>query len=160
MDALSHQYRIPRVMNQRAACGNAMPGYREGNAIYTPAILYGLNPETDFMLLTLVSRLGHVVESQWFERTITVLIVLNAITLGLETIPGLEPEQLNTLIWLDRIFLSIFCVELGARMLVFRQRFFHDPWRIFDLIIVSIALLPATGAFSVLRALRVLRVYV
>ena len=43
-------------------------------------------------------------------------------------------------------------------MIVYKKRFFHDPWRIFDIVVVSIALLPATGAFAVLRALRVLRV--
>src|SRR3546814_12044081 len=33
-----------------------------------------------------------------------------------------------------------------------------DPWNLFDLAIVTIALLPATGSLSVLRALRILRV--
>jgi len=33
-----------------------------------------------------------------------------------------------------------------------------DPWNLFDLVIVTIALLPATGSLSVLRALRILRV--
>ena len=32
--------------------------------------------------------------------------------------------------------------------------FFKDPWCVFDLIVISIALVPATGSLSVLRALR------
>jgi voltage-gated sodium channel len=36
--------------------------------------------------------------------------------------------------------------------------FFRDPWSVFDLVVVGIALVPATETFSVLRALRVLRV--
>ena len=106
----------------------------------------------------LVSRLNHAVESQWFDRLITIVIFLNAITLGLETIPNLEPQNLSVLIALDRIFLVVFCVEIGARMIVHQRRFFHDSWRIFDFIVVSIALLPTSGAFAVLRAFRVLRV--
>ena len=44
------------------------------------------------------------------------------------------------------------------RSFVYRSRFFRDPWRVFDFVVVGIALIPASGAFSVLRTLRVLRV--
>ena len=37
---------------------------------------------------------------------------------------------------------------------MYRSRFFHDAWRVFDVPIVGIAVMPATGVFSVLRALR------
>lgn len=103
-------------------------------------------------------RLERVVESRGFDRAITIIIVLNAITLGLETIRNLDPLSLRLLIILDRIFLTIFCLEIAARIVVYQRRFFHDAWRIFDFVVVSVALLPATGAFAVLRALRVLRV--
>jgi voltage-gated sodium channel len=43
-------------------------------------------------------------------------------------------------------------------MAVYRTHFFRDPWRVFDLVVVAIALMPATGSLSVLRALRILRV--
>jgi voltage-gated sodium channel len=45
-----------------------------------------------------------------------------------------------------------------ARLVAWRLDFFRDPWRIFDLLVVGVALLPATGNLSVLRALRILRV--
>jgi voltage-gated sodium channel len=45
-----------------------------------------------------------------------------------------------------------------ARLLAWRLDFFRDPWRIFDLVVVGVALIPATGSLSVLRALRILRV--
>ena len=54
--------------------------------------------------------------------------------------------------------LTIFVLELLARMVVFRAAFFRDPWSLFDLLVVGIALVPATGSLSVLRALRVLRI--
>jgi voltage-gated sodium channel len=62
------------------------------------------------------------------------------------------------LIAVDRLVMSVFVVEIAARLLVRRLSFFRDPWNVFDFLVVAIAALPATGSFSVLRALRVLRV--
>jgi voltage-gated sodium channel len=59
---------------------------------------------------------------------------------------------------IDRAVLTIFVVELAARIFVFRASFFRDPWSLFDLFVVGIALVPATGSLSVLRALRILRI--
>jgi voltage-gated sodium channel len=92
------------------------------------------------------------------ERIILGLIVFNAITLGLETSAELMDRYGDLLHAIDRAVLGIFVVELAARMLAFRLRFFRDPWSWFDLFVVGIALVPATGVLSVLRALRVLRV--
>ncbi|MFF1608014.1 ion transporter [Amycolatopsis sp. NPDC058278] len=40
----------------------------------------------------------------------------------------------------------------------YRGSFFRDNWNVFDLLVVGIAVIPATGPFAVLRSLRVLRV--
>src|SRR5690606_16226770 len=53
--------------------------------------------------------------------------------------------------------LAIFVVELLLRLYAYRASFFRDPWSIFDLVVVAIALIPASGPFAVLRALRILR---
>ena len=45
-----------------------------------------------------------------------------------------------------------------VRLVVHRGAFFRDPWSLFDLAVVAIALVPASGPFAILRALRVLRV--
>lgn len=104
-----------------------------------------------------MDRLAAIVDSPKLERFIIVLIVLNAITLGLETSAGIMAKYGSVLHVIDTIFLWIFVAELAARMAVKRGAFFRDPWSIFDLIVVGIALLPASGSLSVLRALRVLR---
>lgn len=104
-----------------------------------------------------MERLKTIVDSPQLERFVIVLIVLNAITLGLETSAGIMAEYGRVLHVIDTIFLWIFVAEIAARMVVKRGAFFRDPWSIFDLIVVGIALLPATGSLSVLRALRVLR---
>ena len=49
-------------------------------------------------------------------------------------------------------------VELALRFYVLRLAFFRDPWRIFDLVVVGLALIPASGPLSILRAFRILRV--
>ena len=87
-----------------------------------------------------------------------VLIVINSITLGLETNPDVMNAIGPVLVFLDRAILAVFTLEVLLRLFVYRTAFFKDPWRIFDLSIVTIALIPATGNLSVLRALRILRV--
>ncbi|MGB5706976.1 MAG: ion transporter [Arenicellales bacterium] len=105
-----------------------------------------------------MKSLKSLIESTRFETIIMLVIIVNAITLGLETNSEIMRQHGVWLVPLDRIILGIFILELTARLLVYRFDFWRDPWRIFDLTVVSIALLPAGGSFSVLRALRVLRV--
>ena len=107
---------------------------------------------------TMRQRLKALTESAWFDRTITFIILVNAISLGLETSPALMGRFGALLRAVDTAALAVFVLELLARMYVHRGRFFHDPWRVFDFFVVGIALMPAAGAFAVLRALRVLRV--
>jgi len=97
------------------------------------------------------------IESKGFENFIVAIITINAVTLGLETIQSFPQHVHQLLIYSDRIFLSIFTIELVVKILVYRMGFFKDPWRVFDLVVVGISLLPASGPFSVIRALRVLR---
>jgi voltage-gated sodium channel len=89
---------------------------------------------------------------------VTGLILLNAVTLGLETSDALMERWGGALHALDLALLYLFTAELALRLFAHRARFFRDPWSLFDLVVVGIAWMPATGALSVLRALRVLRV--
>jgi len=103
-------------------------------------------------------RARTLLESPRFERSITALILLNAVTLGIETSPLITAHMGDLLHGFDRIVLAVFVVELALRGFVHRGRFFRDPWRVFDLLVVGIAVIPAGSAFTVLRSLRVLRV--
>ena len=89
---------------------------------------------------------------------ITILILINAITLGLETDAEILSDFGAALNWIDRIILVIFSVELAFKFYVYRLNFFRSGWNIFDLAIVGIAWLPTSGALTVLRTLRILRV--
>jgi voltage-gated sodium channel len=99
----------------------------------------------------LVSRTG-------FQRFIIGVIVFNAITLGFETSPAIVAKFGGVLHLADRVALAIFVVEILLRIYAYGWSFFKDSWNIFDLVIIAIAVVPATGEFSVLRSLRILRV--
>lgn len=103
------------------------------------------------------ARLAELVRHPRFEHSIIALIAVNAVILGLETAPEVMASAGAFLTTLDRIILAVFVVELALRMAAFGWRFFRDPWSVFDLTVVAIALMPAAGPFAVLRALRALR---
>ena len=107
--------------------------------------------------MNLRTRATALVQSAGFERFIITVIVINAIGLGVETSPGAMATVGGVVSWLDTIALSIFVVELAIKLFAYRLAFFKSGWNIFDLAIVSAALVPAGAQFSVLRALRILR---
>lgn len=103
-------------------------------------------------------RLIAVVEGPRVESVIIVLIVINAISLGMETSATIMTNWGGIIHVADKLILSVFVIEIALRIIGRGWRFFKDPWGVFDFFVVAIALVPATGQFSVLRALRVLRV--
>jgi len=107
------------------------------------------------MPLTLVSN---VLNSASFGRFIIFVILVNAVTLGLETSETIMSRFGGLIVFLDKICLTIFVVEIIAKLAVRRLAFFRSGWSVFDLIIVTLALVPGSQAISVLRALRILRV--
>ena len=92
------------------------------------------------------------------SRFIIAVILINAVTLGLETFPEVMSRAGPMILAVDRLCLGIFVVELALRLYALGLRFFRSGWNVFDFVIVGISLLPATGGFSVLRAMRILRV--
>jgi len=99
-----------------------------------------------------------LIESNRFTQFITALILVNAVTLGLETSQNIMASHGPWLLLLDRSILAVFCIEIALKLYVYRLSFFKSGWNIFDLSIVAISLIPATGALSVMRAFRILRV--
>lgn len=100
------------------------------------------------------SFMGH----DWIQHGLVFLILLNAAILGLETNNDLMQDWGEALHWLDHGILAIFMAEIVVLIAARRWHYFSDPWCVFDFIVVGIALIPASGSLSVLRALRVLRV--
>jgi len=106
----------------------------------------------------LQARIRRYLERPRIQQFIMLLIVINAIILGLETVPAAMAQYGPLLIALDQLILGVFVVEILLRIYAHRLRFFRDPWSLFDFTVVAIALVPASGPLAVLRALRILRV--
>jgi len=106
---------------------------------------------------SLRARIEAFVDHPRVQALVIAAIVVNAVTLGLETMPEVMARIGGLLHTIDRIILGIFVVEVGLKLVATGTRFFRSGWNVFDFLIVAIALVPAAGPFAVLRTLRVLR---
>ena len=108
--------------------------------------------------MSMRDRIGILIESDKVQISITGLILINAIVLGLETSPSVVLSYGNLLSLLDTVILAVFIIEIAIKMVYRGLGFFKNGWNVFDFLVVSIALIPASGPFAVVRALRILRV--
>ncbi|MDJ0957303.1 MAG: ion transporter [Arenicellales bacterium] len=103
-----------------------------------------------------------IVTNPWFDRTIIVLILLNAVVLGLETSPELVSRYGDTMILINQLVLAVFVLEAVMKITAVAPRFglyFGDGWNLFDFTIVVLSLIPATGEFAMIaRLARLMRV--
>ncbi len=104
------------------------------------------------------ARIRRLVEHQTFQKSIMILIVINAFTLGAETSPTVMGLIGSELLAFDKVVIVVFCVELLLRIYAHGLSFFRGAWNIFDFVVVAITLAPSNDSLAVLRSLRVLRV--
>lgn len=102
--------------------------------------------------------LARRVESPVMQLGIIVLILLNAVVLGLETSAVWRTRWGSWLEAIDQLCLTAFVLEVGLKMVAYRGAFWRNGWNGFDAVVIGIALVPEAGAWAVLRSLRVLRV--
>jgi voltage-gated sodium channel len=98
-----------------------------------------------------------LVESNWFKNAVMGVIIFIAITLGMSTSNYLMERIGGILSVVDNIVLTIFVTELLLKFYAYRLSFFRSAWNIFDLLVVSLGLLPSQEGLSALRGLRVIR---
>jgi voltage-gated sodium channel len=103
--------------------------------------------------------LSKIVYSSAFEVAIAFVILVNAISLGLLTMPGISDDARTTFEALDKYALYVYAVELVLRLISYGKKpweFFRRGWNIFDFLIVALS--PVfSGQVMVLRLLRLLR---
>jgi voltage-gated sodium channel len=103
-----------------------------------------------------------IVDAPTFQLAITLVIVFAGVLVGLETDGELVARHGGVLHALDRIVLAIFVGEIAIKVVAegrAPQRYFRDPWNVFDFVIVVLCFLPMEGQYvTVLRLLRLLRV--
>jgi len=105
------------------------------------------------------ASVGHWVESKTVQGFVIITIILNAAVLGLETSKAMMDRMGFWLVLIDKICLGVFVVEIVLKLFAYRIGFWRNGWNVFDFFVVAVALIPDAGAWSVLRALRVLRVF-
>ncbi len=104
-----------------------------------------------------------ITKNKTFNVFIFVLILLSAIIIGIESYPEIASKHTFILVFLDKLIISCFVLEIGLKIVSNGKRpwdFFSDPWNVFDFVIVAICLIPVvdTHFFAVFRILRVLRI--
>lgn len=115
-----------------------------------------------------------MVDSKWFEWTAGAIILLNMITIGLETEVSLRSAE-GVMIFtnLERVFLAIYTLELVVRFIAGGRASIRDPWWLLDFILVAVGVValviaPTLGSIAqqdfggmesllIMRGLRLLR---
>src|SRR5918999_725082 len=106
------------------------------------------------------NRIDLITESRLFRQTVTILILVNAIIVGLETYPEVRARYGEILNLADSTILYLFVLELILRFLAVTPHytFFRSVWNIFDLVIVGAGFLPSSEFITVARLFRIFRV--
>ncbi|MBU3030994.1 ion transporter [Paracoccus marinaquae] len=102
-------------------------------------------------------RVDRFLHGRTVQHVITGVILFNAVILGLETSASVMARVGPLILFLDGLCLTIFVVEIAAKLFARGLNFFRDGWNVFDFLVVGIAVVPAGKGLSVLRALRILR---
>ncbi len=103
--------------------------------------------------------LSRIVYSSPFELFIAFVILVNAISLALLTMPGADPGTKDFYEQLDSFAFYIYIIELILRLISYGTKpweFFKRSWNIFDFCIIALSPIFA-GQLIVLRLLRLLR---
>ncbi len=112
-----------------------------------------------------------------FEYLVLILIVVNTISLGMETSRAIVEQHGRLLVLVDQVCLLVFLIEIGIKFIAFNREFFAERrvdektgkpslhanyWNIFDLTIILISLIaslsysPLLRTFSIFRSIRVI----
>lgn len=107
-----------------------------------------------------IKWLARIVYSSQFELVIAFIILVNAVSLALLTMPNIEPAVKDTLTQLDVFALYVYLAELTIRIISYGKKpweFFRQGWNIFDFLIVILSFGIFSGQTIILRLLRIFR---
>jgi voltage-gated sodium channel len=108
--------------------------------------------------------LAKVVYSSPFELAISAVIIINAISLAVLTMPNLDAETIQIANTVDAIAFGIYVLELVLRMVSYGKKpwtFFKEGWNVFDFIVVGLSpfFQGQTAVIRLLRLLRLVRIF-
>jgi len=103
-----------------------------------------------------------IVASSWFDPLMLMVIVANAVVLGLETYDSINASAGAFLHTANDVMLGIFVVELGIRMVAHGRDlggFFRSGWNVFDFVVIAASFTPGIREnATLLRVIRLLRI--
>jgi len=108
-----------------------------------------------------IKWLTNIVYSSPFELFIAFVILVNATSLAILTMPELDETVRRACEQIDLVCFAIYAVELLMRILSYGKRpwdFFKTGWNVFDFIVIAASPIFA-GQTVVLRLLRLLRLF-
>lgn len=107
-------------------------------------------------------RLARLVDSDAFNLSIAVVIVVNAVVLGLDTFPEVADRYGSLLLGVNQVLYFVYVAELILRFASYGrhpQDFFRSGWNIFDLVVIGAVLIPGVADNTqLLRILRLARI--
>lgn len=111
---------------------------------------------------TIVNFAQKTVAARWFERSIIILILINAVLLGAETFGSVRQEYSGAIHLAYNLILLAFILEAVLKLAAHwptPQNYFKDGWNVFDFTIILLSFLPVGGSTAmVARMVRLLRV--
>ncbi|HWV85744.1 MAG TPA: ion transporter, partial [Capillimicrobium sp.] len=103
-----------------------------------------------------------LVATRWFDPVMLVVIVVNAVVLGMQTYDALDREIGGALDVANDVILGLFVLELAVRIAAFGRRpqdFFRSGWNVFDFVVIAASFVPGVREnATLLRLVRLLRV--
>lgn len=108
--------------------------------------------------------LSKLVYSSPFELFIGFIILANALSLAILTMPDISPEARDASLRFDQIAFTIYLVELALRIVSYGwkpHKFFRHPWNVFDFVVIGLSpfLQGQTVVLRLLRLLRLVRIF-
>lgn len=103
-----------------------------------------------------------IVSNPFFEPAVLLVILVNAIVLGLETFKGISSGHLELFDEIYVVILAAYIIEILIRFAATGwnlRAFFADKWNIFDVVVIAAVLVPGIGRTgTVLRLVRLFRI--
>lgn len=104
----------------------------------------------------LAKRVDRFFSSKRVHSVIILLVFLIAAISGLKSYPQIQETHGHLFHYIDLTISSLFVIEIIARMIMTKRLFFKNYWSIFDLSVITAAILPWGDDYSALRVLRLL----
>jgi voltage-gated sodium channel len=104
-------------------------------------------------------RCRAIAEAPWFSRVVVAVLLVNAIAIGMRTAESVSRSLDPLLVGTEVAVVVIFVVEMIIKITGFRGEFFREAWNWFDLIVIVLSIVPASGVLLMLRTVRILRTF-